>query len=328
MEKQLPLISVIVPVYNVEKYLTKSVESIRNQTYTNLEIILIDDGSVDRSGELCDEFCRKDNRIVTRHKENGGQGSARNIGLDICNGEYITFLDSDDIMEVSCIESLYSFLCDEDLEISACNYGRYDEEGNKLSLFEERYEDFIIDGTEAQRRIWYAECINLAPWGKLYKRELWQGVRFAECRYYEDYATMHKIYLYVKRFGYRHAPQIRYLVRKNSDVRSFNQLKLLTLDIADETIEYCKINKPEILDAAIKKAVNMYFHNYLNMPLHDLEYEKYYKRIHKFLKKYRWHVLWDKRADRKVKTALIISLFGHRVTKLIYSWKKKRNILF
>lgn len=328
MGKEMPLISIIVPIYNVERYVKKSIESIQNQTYKNLEIILIDDGSTDSSGKICDYFSGRDKRIVVRHKENGGQGTARNMGLDICKGEYIAFLDSDDSMEATCIESLYSFMMDENLDISACNCGRYDEEGNLISLFEECYKDFIVDGMEAQRRIWYAECINLAPWGKLYRRELWENIRFAECRYCEDYATMHKIYLYVKRFGYKHEPQVRYLVRKNSSVRSFNELKLLTLDIADETIEYCKKNAPEALDAAIKKAVNMYFHNYLNMPVNKPEYENYYQRIRLFIKKYRWHILMDNRADKKVKVALIISLFGHNITKSVFSWKKRKNILF
>lgn len=322
------LISVIVPVYNIQKYLPKCINSIITQTYSNLEIILVDDGSTDESGIICDEAANRDLRIKVIHKTNGGQGSARNCGLNICKGEYITFLDADDSMHVKCIEKLYDFLIKEDLDISACNYERYSEEGIFLSTFEDSYENFIISGVEAQRRIWYGECINLAPWGKLYKRKLWDYVRFKECRYYEDYATMHLVYLQVTRFGYLHESQIKYLVRKESDVRSFNRLKLLTLDVADETIYYCEKNCIEALDAAIKKAVNMYFHNLFNMPWNEREYKKFKIRILKFLGRYRWHVLSDKRADNKVKCALLLSMFGCWLPQKIYHYKKKKDILF
>ena len=92
-------VSIIVPVYNVEKYLPKCIESILNQTYTNLEVILIDDGSTDSSGKICDEYARRDGRIKVIHKENGGNSSARNAGLDCCTGDFLAFVDSDDIIE-------------------------------------------------------------------------------------------------------------------------------------------------------------------------------------------------------------------------------------
>lgn len=118
------------------------------------------------------------------------------------------------------------------------------------------------------------------------------------------------------------------MVRKNSDVRSFNELKLQTLDIADETISYCEREAPEAVDAAIKKAINMYFHNWLNMPLDKMECNDYHKRIRDFLNKYRWHVLKDKRVNNKTKYALILSLFSYKLTRYIFMKKKEKNILF
>lgn len=325
---ELPLISVIIPVYNVEKYLSKCITSVQNQTYNNLEIILVDDGSTDNSGSICDRYKELDERIKVIHKKNGGQGSARNVGLQYFKGTYVTFLDSDDSMENNCISLLYDNLKENDLDISACNYGRYDEDGKLLSLFDKSEKDFIVNGIEAQKKIWYAECINLSPWGKLYKRSLWNKEFFKECRYYEDYATMHYIYIPTKRFGYIHYPLISYLVRSGSDVRSFNDLKIKTLDIAEDTIKYAENVCPEVLDAAIKKAINLHFHILLNMPLGEKKYKDVYQRIKKFVRKYRWTVIRDKRADKKIKIALIVSLFSYKATKNIYQYKKRKDILF
>ena len=105
-----PLISIIIPVYNAEKYLKKCLDSVINQTYKNLEIILVDDGSTDKSPEICDKYAEKDSRIIVLHKENGGVSSSRNAGLDIFKGEYLSFVDSDDYVEPDYIEYLYIFL--------------------------------------------------------------------------------------------------------------------------------------------------------------------------------------------------------------------------
>ena len=119
------LISIIIPVYKVEKYLPECVESILNQTYKNFELILVDDGSPDNSGKMCDEFAEKDSRIKVIHKENGGVSSARNIGLDNASGEYITFIDSDDFVDKRYLEVLYSTSKENDTDISICCFAKY-----------------------------------------------------------------------------------------------------------------------------------------------------------------------------------------------------------
>lgn len=329
MNSEMPLISIIVPIYNVEKYLHKCVDSILHQTYWNLEVILVNDGSTDQSGEICEDYLKKDSRIIVLHKKNGGQGSARNRGLDICTGEYIAFLDSDDSMEIFCIEALYNYLVENDLDISSCNYAKYDEQDNFIALNEIRYGNFIVDGIEAQRKIWHAEVINLAPWGKLFKKKHWDGIRFEECRYYEDYATMHRVYLPAEKFGYLHKPEIRYLVRGNSDTKSFNELKLQTLDIADKTIKYCEDGYPEVLDAAICKAVAVYFHNCMNISQNELYYEAYNLRLKTFLNKYSSRVCRDKRGRIKTKLALYIYFISPKFSRWLYQkLKEKRGVGF
>ena len=126
-------ISVIVPVYNVEKYLDKCVESIVNQTYKNLEIILVDDGSTDSCPEICDEWAKKDNRIKVIHKPNGGLSSARNAGMDSMTGSYIQFVDSDDYIKSNMIEVMYGNIIKGDYDVCVCNYSFIDESDNVIS---------------------------------------------------------------------------------------------------------------------------------------------------------------------------------------------------
>ena len=120
--KEKPLISVIVPIYKVEKYLNKCVKSIINQTYKNLEIILVDDGSPDNCGKICDKLAERDDRIRIIHKKNGGLSSARNAGIEIANGEYIGFVDSDDYIDNDMFETLYNNIKDNNADLSIIGY--------------------------------------------------------------------------------------------------------------------------------------------------------------------------------------------------------------
>lgn len=134
------MISVIVPVYNVKPYLQKCVDSIRNQTYQNLEIILVDDGSTDGSGEMCDEYANKDSRVIALHQKNAGQGAARNLGLDTAHGEWVGFVDADDWIDLNYYEKLVQAAETADADMACCDRRIYDEEGNLT------YEVKIVEG--------------------------------------------------------------------------------------------------------------------------------------------------------------------------------------
>ena len=137
-----PLISVLVPVYKTEAYLTRCVSSICNQTYKNLEIILVDDGSPDRSGEVCDALAREDRRIRVIHKENGGLASARNAGIDAMTGEYAAFVDSDDYILPEMIRTLYDLCIRHQAQIACCGIERVTDRGH-VNYFNEKTEDFL-----------------------------------------------------------------------------------------------------------------------------------------------------------------------------------------
>lgn len=143
-------ISIVVPIYNVEKYLDQCVKSIINQTYKNLEIILVNDGSIDNSGKICDKYKRQDNRVIVIHKENGGSSDARNVGIQIATGKYIGFVDSDDYIEKDMYEFLYNNMINENADISCCN--RFLLWSNKKQIYGEKKYYAVMNSKEAIKK--------------------------------------------------------------------------------------------------------------------------------------------------------------------------------
>lgn len=178
------LISVIVPVFNVELYLERCIDSISAQTYKNLEIILIDDGSTDRSGEICDAYVKKDSRVRVCHKCNGGLSSARNIGLDMAEGEYIGFVDSDDYIAPDMYDSLYSFMS-EDVDLVSCGIVRIDKRGHKTVTGDARGPVYL-DNVESVRELLLRRYLAFSACDKLMKKKIVGELRFPENRVCED----------------------------------------------------------------------------------------------------------------------------------------------
>lgn len=177
-------ISIIVPVYKVEKYLEKCIASIVNQTYTELEIILVDDGSPDRCGEICDQWAKKDSRIKVVHKENGGRSDARNAGVEIATGEYIGFVDSDDLLEPDMYQVLFDKLMKYGADIAVCERQTvWEDESQKKQSQSNEFK--ILDG-DAALKLLIGDGISQVVWNKLYRREVIGDIEFEVGKYYED----------------------------------------------------------------------------------------------------------------------------------------------
>ena len=186
------LISIIVPVYNADRYLDKCVTSISSQTYENLEIILVDDGSSDNSPEICDWFAKKDSRILVIHQNNRGVSAARNVGIEYAKGEYLAFVDGDDYISPSMIEHLYSRVLLDQTDIAVCGYRKVDEEGRELCVAS--IPDAVVTGFQAIRMHYHQTAgIMMIPVNKLYNKRLFGSVRFPEGRRCEDEATFYRI---------------------------------------------------------------------------------------------------------------------------------------
>lgn len=188
MDKEQPLISVIVPVYNVEKYLKKCVNSITSQTYKNLEILLVDDGSTDSSGQICNEFEKNDARIKVIHKKNGGLSDARNAGLDRAKGQYYAFIDSDDYIQDNTIEIMLNAVKKNKSEISVCNMIRFLEAGETVQFYCPTNHEVLYQGNQRYKTLNQPSVCN-----KLFEAKLFEGIRFPKGKYYEDTFVYHEV---------------------------------------------------------------------------------------------------------------------------------------
>ncbi len=180
-------VSIIVPIFNVENRLYKCIDSIIAQTYKNLEIILVDDGSSDSCPSICDKYNKEDNRVVVIHKQNGGLSSARNVGLDIATGDYICFVDGDDYINPNMIETLVYTAIKEAADIVHCDFECVDQEGNILDIAKRGY-DKICSFNAYETICGYVKDykVKVVSWNKLYNRHLFDNLRFDEGYVYED----------------------------------------------------------------------------------------------------------------------------------------------
>lgn len=228
------LISVIVPIYNVEKYLTKCLDSIISQTYKNLEIILVDDGSLDNCPKICDEYAKKDKRIMVIHKENGGLSDARNAGLEIAKGKYIQFIDSDDSINKFMIEKLYNVIIKNNSEIALCKINIvYDDK--KLLLDEINLDKlscdnivnlFIKNNCEHKKDSIITDGITWSSCRGLYRRDIIGDIRFIKDMISEDFFFNIDVIRKCKRISVINEGLYDYYQRSNSIVRTYNEKKL------------------------------------------------------------------------------------------------------
>lgn len=211
-----PLVSIIVPIYKVEPYLRQCLDSIVNQTYTNLEIILVDDGSPDGCPQICDEYAARDKRIVVIHKENGGLSDARNAGLDICKGEYISFVDSDDWIVENCIELMVGLSQQKKFDIIlSAHYNTFDD--NHIELHPSPCPFGPMDSHTILFNLCKYNCTDLQSiCGKLYKRDLLNNIRFPIGKLYEDMYTNFLVFIKSTKNIYLQEPLYVYRLHRDS----------------------------------------------------------------------------------------------------------------
>lgn len=247
-----PLISVIVPVYNVEKYIRKCVSSLLSQTYENIEILLIDDGSTDNSGRICDSY--NNSKIKVTHKENGGLSSARNLGLKLAKGEYIAFLDSDDYADEKMIETMYSLITENDCDVAQVGLLKFNENEilDNSNLLNKDYPVKILSGKEAYRELYFNGengCLNFITWNKLYKKCLFENLEFCDGKNNEDVIMTSMLLPKIDKIVVKNIPLIYYLQRSTSimGIQNSDKKKLISshIDAFFEVVDYYETDYQE-----------------------------------------------------------------------------------
>lgn len=250
------LISVIIPVYKVEEYLNQCIDSVLNQTYKNLEIILVDDGSPDNCGRICDEYSLTDSRIKVIHQSNKGLSEARNAGLDIAAGEWIGFVDSDDWIHSEMYELLLRQALENDLDIVCCDYI----ECKSRSAADSPSEDFEVrtwDGEDVLNIFAERKIFSHNVWTKLYRKHIFESNRFQPGRLYEDYEIMPKLFSKAERAGIISIPLYYYYIGSCSIMRSPFTLKKF-IDITDlSVVEYYKQTRPSLVPVVYGDYIDM-----------------------------------------------------------------------
>lgn len=277
-----PLLSVIIPVYQVEKYIGQCLDSVLAQTYINLDIILVDDGGTDSSVDICREYQKKDARIRIISQENRGLSKARNVGVEHAKGELITFIDSDDFINPKMFEKMISYIYEYDLDIISCTSTR------KEVISEIGSGEFVIYDHYTAVSMGLRDD-NVSAWGKIYKKNLLEKVHFPEGRVFEDLGTLYKIFNECKKVGWLDYQFYHYIKRENSITqRSFRvKPKYDSLYLNHEKISFAKHHGYHdelhyIHGELIKNAMSLLTVFYSNMDM-IAEHEQEYKNTKQWL---------------------------------------------
>lgn len=288
-------ISCIVPVYNVEKYLKKCLDSILNQSFKDFELIIVDDGSTDNSSIICDEYLNIDNRVKVIHKENGGLSDARNRGIEEAIGDYLIFIDSDDYVDSSMFEVLYNLNQKNNTEISACDKAFVYEKSDHIEYGINSNKVYILDPDAAFSVIVdFYRNLGMEMWNKLYSRKLFDNVRFPKGKLFEDQDTQYKLIFSANKISYIEKSLYFYLRRENSiTTQKYNDKEKERFEMVNKMVTYIKENHESIISKVIVYKIlscnftivnkmiksNIYDFDFLNFIRKDTKAE--YKLINK-----------------------------------------------
>jgi glycosyltransferase involved in cell wall biosynthesis len=313
-----PLVSVIVPVYNVEKYLDRCLDSIINQTYSDIEIIVVNDGSTDNSYSIICEYQRKDERIKLINQKNKGLSAARNIGIQNCCGEYVFFVDSDDIIAYKTIESFMNvakasgadYVCSESF-----NFSDEDEEAawrHINNIVPERNDYIIFDNNDLIKGMFYQRPSITGAYLKLYKYNLFDNITFPEGHYYEDFATTFRFILEAKCIAFISERYYGYRIRNGSIMsQPFNRRKLDCLWITDLLEKEFASSEEEMLNAVSCGIFRINRIVYSQISLDNLDES----RVFDVIKKYRKNVLINKNVKAYERVLALSSYMGKHIFK-------------
>lgn len=327
------LISVIVPVYKTEPYLAKCIESILEQTYSNLEIILVDDGSPDNCGNICDEFAKKDSRIVVIHQKNGGLSNARNSALNIAKGNYIGFVDSDDYIASDMFETLFNLAKNHHSNLAMVSFDEVNENDHIINPKQYTNQIQTLDCVHSIKELLIDDKIQNYVWNKLYHRDLFETIRFPEGKSFEDISIMIEVFEKANGIVYFDSPKYHYLKRSTSIVNAHSHKTIEDhVEVLTKRYQYLEGKYPEIEFYNAYSFFSMMLFFYKNTLVFDFEdlfqkfeeqypllihlYETYKNDILNLLDPYRMIILSCMLWDRKRSASILKQLEQEKLNKL------------
>lgn len=319
------LISVIVPIYNVEKYLKKCIDSIIKQTYNNLEIILVDDGSTDNCAKICDEYAKKDKRIIVIHNSNQGVSASRNFALEKARGKYITFLDADDFISNNYIEVLYNMIKIKKIDLAIIGN---DEQFNGTILKDNKKLKKIMSNKETIKNILEEKYITSVCWGKIYKRETLNNIKFdVNLKIGEDFKFIMEVLNKCKNVNIDTSQNLyHYRLNEDSvtqqDGRKEDWIK--EIEISKSIIQYIEKEYPELTKYAIQRYIRVnitYFTKMIKEGKFNKKQEKkiFYKNVRTYIVNY----LFNTSANLKYKFKFVLILTFPNILEKLYRLKNK-----
>ncbi len=310
-------VSIIIPVYNVEKYIKRCIDSVIEQTYSNIEILLIDDGSSDLSGKICNDYLKKENRIKVFHKNNGGLSDARNFGIEKATGEYYSFIDSDDKVDKDFIKILIENLKTSEADISCCKMKKFTNEIDTIKL-ENKINTFT--GHEALKNMLYQQNIDSSVCNKIFKKCIFKNIRFPVGKYFEDLGTTYKLLYNSNKVVVSNSELYFYYQRESSIIHKKNEKRIDDLQYNLNEIEkYINSNSKnlDLKKAFLARKIDANFY------IHRESQKKLTREISKnYIYAMKKAVLSDNNISKKTRTALILSSFGIDFVDFLYRLKK------
>lgn len=323
-------VSVIVPVYQVEQYLARCVESLLAQTYQEYEILLVDDGSRDAGGRMCDEYAKKHERVKVIHQENQGLGPARNNGVKYARGEYIVFVDSDDYVSEDYLEYLVYLTGKYHTKLTAVGGVSVWDDKKEERVFENPVDtEECLDTSEALKRMCYSRGFGVAAWGKLYHRSLVERFPYPAC-VHEDLATTYKIVSACEKIACSAKTGYFYYQRSSSLMHARVEEKhLYGITAAQEQLRYMEKYYPEVVPAAEYRCAGKLLEYIPRLLDRTAESKKVFCRIRREMKKYCRNILKNPEAETPFKIRCVAVSAGYRATetvwKLMEKWKEKQR---
>lgn len=323
MKNNKPLVSVIIPAYNVEAYLDKCMQSLLNQTYSKIEIILVDDGSIDKTAMMCEQYAEADTRVKVYHQVNSGQAVARNFAYTVSKGEYILYADSDDWLDLRQIEVLMGQVLTAGADIVQCYAQKFWDDGKQEKIDTSSLKVETYTASEALEEFCYQRKFYAAPWAKVIRRELLDGLQYPPNTGYEDMAIMYRLLGRAKKIIL--VPEVLYFYRQHKASTmhtNFSDKKVDRIRIAEQFKTYIEKNFPELSTAVKTRYLLANLQLLMDLPF-SKEYRDLQVCVKKNIKSARKTVIFDKKSKLSLRGMAVFSYLGMPVLMLLGRMYKK-----